>query len=159
ELHVPPRLVANVFDVAARTTVFMVDKPAVIADLQDGAPVRFEPVDRSRFDLVVDATGEARAYAPPLSRDIKARVVQWRLRLGEPAPLTFVPTRSVPGYGWVMPLSADGMEAHVGVGCLARTTIPARVLAREVLSSVDTRSISCACGSRIRLSGPDFGQI
>jgi flavin-dependent dehydrogenase len=158
-LHVPPRLVANILEFAARSSIFMIDKPAVIADLLDSAHVHYERLDPSRYDLVVDATGEARAYAPPLVHDAKARVVQWRVRLNAPAVTTFLPTRSVPGYAWVMPLSPDGRDVHVGAGCLARTRVSTRELTRSVFSKVDVASVTCACGSRIRLSGPEFDRV
>ena len=80
-LHVPPKFLAEVEGVAAKTTVFMIDKPSLIADLLDGIEVNYERVQADRYDLLVDATGEARAYAPPLEHDLKARVVQWRLRV------------------------------------------------------------------------------
>ena len=158
-LHTPPRLVANVLRVAARTSVFMVDKPAVIADLLDSARVREEPLDTRRYDLVIDATGAARAYAPPLAHDVKARVVQWRVRVGKPAATTFLPTRSVPGYAWIMPLSADARDVHVGAGCLSGTRVSPRDLTRTAFAAIDVHSVVCACGSRIRLSGPEFDRI
>jgi hypothetical protein len=83
-IHVPPRLLAQVEGVDARTTVFMIDKPRLIRDLLGGADVRYEPVDVGRYDLVVDATGVARAYAPPFENNLKARVLQWRVRVREP---------------------------------------------------------------------------
>src|SRR2546423_174583 len=91
-LHVPPRYRAQVETVAARTSVVMIDKPAFIADLLDGVQVKYDRVDVDRYDLVVDATGEARAYAPPLDDDLKARVVQWRVRVANTVPTTFMPT-------------------------------------------------------------------
>lgn len=158
-LHVPPSLTANVLKVAARTSIVMIDKPAVIADLLDSARVQYEIPDPRRYDLLIDATGEARAYSPPLANDTKARVVQWRVRLGTPAATTFLPTRSVPGYAWVMPLSPDGRDAHVGAGCLSRSGVSTRELTRRVFSTVDVASVTCACGSRIRLSGPEFDRV
>ena len=158
-LHTPPRLIANILRVAARTSVFMIDKPAVIADLLDSAHVREEPLDLRRYDLVIDATGAARAYAPPLAHDVKARVVQWRVRVGEPAATTFLPTRSVPGYAWIMPLSTDARDVHVGAGCLSGTRVSPRELTRTAFAALDVQSVVCACGSRIRLSGPEFDRI
>lgn len=158
-LHIPPRLTANVVKVAARTSIVMIDKPAVIADLLDSAHVHYEIPDPRRYDLLIDATGEARAYSPPLANDTKARVVQWRVRLGTPAATTFLPTRSVPGCAWVMPLSPDGRDAHVGAGCLSRSGVSTRELTRRVFSTVDVASVPCACGSRIRLSGPEFDRV
>ena len=142
-LHVPPRLVARVESVAARTTVVMIDKPAFIADLLDRSDVKYEPIEVHRYDLVVDATGEARAYAPPLENDLKARVVQWRVRVAGPSPTTFMPTRGVPGYAWIMPLSK----------------VRSRTLTGTAFKPLRIEQVVCACGARIRLCGPDFTRI
>src|SRR5439155_23526659 len=152
-LHVPPRLVARVEGGYAKTTVFMVDKPRLIADLLDGSRVRYEPVEVGRYDLVIDATGEARAYSPPLRHDLKARVAQWRVRVKAPAQTTFLPTRGVPGYIWVMPLNDDGSEVHVGAGCRAGLRVAARDLARPAFDGLAVDNVICACGARLRLSG------
>ena len=158
-LHVPPRLRARVEGVAAKTTVVMIDKAAFIADLLDRAAVKYEPVEVERYDLVVDATGEARAYAPPLENDLKARVVQWRVRVESPAPTTFMPTRGVPGYAWIMPLSEDGSELHVGAGCGEGIQVRSRTLTSTAFKPLRIEQVVCACGARIRLCGPDFTRI
>jgi flavin-dependent dehydrogenase len=158
-IHVPPRFVAHVEGVAAKTTVFMIDKPRLIRDLLGGAEVRYEPVDVGRYDLVVDATGAARAYSPPLENDLKARVVQWRVRVRAPVATAFMPTRGVAGYAWIMPLSEDGTEVHVGAGCRVGVAASAKSLTRPAFRSLDVAEVICACGGRIRLSGPDFGRL
>src|SRR2546426_6257927 len=88
----------------------MIDKPAFIADLLDRGEVKYEPVEVERYDLVVDATGEARAYAPPLENDLKARVVQWRGRGGRPAPPPPTPPPRGPPRAPVLPPRAGGTE-------------------------------------------------
>ena len=158
-LHTPPRLLAEVEGVAAKTTVFMIDKPRLLEDLLAGARVRPEPVEVGEYDLVVDATGEARAYAPPLKADLKARVIQWRVKVGKPSATAFMPTRGLPGYAWVMPLSEDGTEVHVGAGCRAGVRASARELTKPAFSSLSVDEVVCACGAHIRLSGPDFESV
>jgi len=158
-LHVPPSFLAKVEGVAAKTTVLMIDKPALIADLLDGVDVKYERAEADRYDLLIDATGEARAYAPPLEHDLKARVVQWRVRVEEPSATSFMPTRGVPGYAWIMPLSADGAELHVGGGCAQGVSIRSRTLTSPAFKPLRIKSVVCACGARIRLCGPDFSRI
>lgn len=157
-LFASPRVVLD-GGITAKTTVIMIDKPRFIKDLLADAVVRYEPLDVDRYDVVIDATGEARAYAPPLRHDLMARVLQWRVRIQQPATTTFSATRGIPGYAWIMPLSADGREVHVGAGCRIRTGPPARELTKRVLSSLKVERVVCACGARIRLSGPDFSRI
>jgi flavin-dependent dehydrogenase len=159
ELHRPPRMVVDIAGVAVRTSLYMIDKPKFVSDLLDGAQIRYEPVDVQQYDLVVDATGEARAYSPPLRDDLKARIVQWRVKVKQPPDLTFMPTRGIPGYAWIMPLSHDGTEVHVGAGCRAGVTPSTRPLAATALARVRVDRVICACGARIRLSGPDFGSV
>jgi flavin-dependent dehydrogenase len=158
-LHVPPRLAASVEGVAARTSVMMIDKPAFLADLLDGIDVKYDRIDVAAYDLVVDATGEARAYAPPLVDDLKARVVQWRVRVASPSQTTFMPTRGVPGYAWIMPLSEDGAELHVGAGCGPGIQVRSKALTSTAFKSLRVERVICACGARIRLGGPDFDRI
>jgi flavin-dependent dehydrogenase len=158
-LHVPPRLVARVEGVAARTSVVMIDKPSFIADLLDRGEVSYERIEVERYDLVVDATGEARAYAPPLENDLKARAVQWRVRVATPSPTSFMPTRGVPGYAWIMPLSEDGAELHVGAGCGPGIQVNSKTLTSTAFKPLEIERIICACGARIRLCGPDFTRI
>jgi flavin-dependent dehydrogenase len=137
----------------------MIDKPRLVRDLLAGADVRYEPVEVGRYDLVVDATGVARAYAPPLPNDLKARVVQWRVRVRRPAVTTFMATRRLPGYAWIMPLDEEGFEVHVGAGCRAGADSPARELTEPAFRRLDVEQVICACGAHIRLCGPDFGRI
>ena len=158
-IHEPPRRLAKVAGVRAESSVFMIDKPRLIADLRPNTEVHYGSLNTEDYDLVIDATGDARAYAPPLRHDLKARVVQWRLRVTDPAMLAFSPTNGVPGYGWVMPLNAGGSEVHVGAGCLQGLQVPSRKLAGAVLQSVQAGQMICACGARIRLSGPDFAGL
>lgn len=145
--------------ISAKTTVFMIDKPKFIQDLRDGVEVRYDKIDRSGYDVLIDATGEARAYAPPLDHELMARVVQWRVRVKEPARTTFLATQGVPGYAWIMPLSHDGRELHLGAGCPVRTGPPARALTAKAFGGLGVEDVICACGARIRLSGPDFDRV
>jgi flavin-dependent dehydrogenase len=156
-VHRPPRVLLE--GIPAKTTVYMIDKPRLLRDLLDSAPIRYDPIEPGQYDLVVDATGEKRAYAPPLPDDLKARVAQWRVRVDSASPTLFAPTRGIPGYAWVMPLDEAGTEVHVGVGCRVGAQVSSRQLVEHVLSPLAVKQTVCACGARIRLSGPDFARI
>src|SRR5713101_7113264 len=158
-LHKPPHLLARVEGVTARTSICMIDKPRRVRDLLQEATVSTGPIHIDEYDMVHDATGEARAYAPPLARDLKARVIQWRVRVTKPATTSFLPTRGLPGYAWVMPLNEDGTDVHLGAGCQAGNRTPARTLVRPAFRSFEVTSVTCACGAHIRLGGPDFENI
>jgi flavin-dependent dehydrogenase len=70
-----------------------------------------------------------------------------------------MPTRGVPGYAWIMPLSDDGREVHVGAGCRVGIAAPAKSLTRPAFRPLEVAEVICACGGRIRLSGPDFDRV
>lgn len=159
ELHRVPRMLVDIEGVDVRTSLYMIDKPRFIQDLLGGAQIRYERVDVQRYDLVVDATGEARAYSPPLRDDLKARIVQWRVKVKQPSTIAFMATRGVPGYAWIVPLSEDGREVHVGAGCRVGLAASARALAKRAFAPLEVDNVICACGARIRLSGPDFGSV
>jgi len=158
-LHSPPHLLAQLEGAPARTTVFMIDKPRLVRDLRTGADVRLDRIDFDEYDLIVDATGQARAYSPPLAHDLIARVIQWRVLVSAPATTSFLPTRGSPGYAWVMPLNEEGTDLHLGAGCGLGNRTPARDLVRPAFRSLNVTSVTCACGAFIRLSGPDFSNI
>jgi len=159
ELHRPPRMLVDIEGVAVGTSLYMIDKPTFIRDLLDGAEIRYERVDVPQYDLVVDATGEARAYAPPLRDDLKARIVQWRVQVKQPSDTAFMATRGGPGYAWIMPLSGDGSEVHVGAGCRVGLARSARKLATPAFARLQVDNVICSCGARIRLTGPDFASL
>src|SRR4030042_1670922 len=46
------------------------DKPALIQDLLQGATVKKDPLDVTAYDRVIDATGIARSYLPPIEGDV-----------------------------------------------------------------------------------------
>jgi flavin-dependent dehydrogenase len=158
ELHRPPRMLVDIADVDVRTDLYMIDKPKFIRDLLAGASIRYDELDVRRYDLVIDATGEARAYSPRLQADLKAHIVQWRLQAKQAAPLAFMATRGVPGYAWIIPLSPDARELHVGAGCQTGAAKP-RELARPALAPLGVDHVICGCSARIRLSGPEFASI
>src|SRR6266446_442873 len=56
-LHNPPHHLAQLEGVVARSTVFMIDKPRLVHDLQQGIDVRMDAIDAHEYDLIVDATG------------------------------------------------------------------------------------------------------
>jgi flavin-dependent dehydrogenase len=157
-VHTPSEILLE-GGITAKTTVFMIDKPRLLRDLRDNAPVKYEPIDVPRYDLLVDATGEARSYAPPLRHELMARVVQWRVRVKEPARTAFLATQGVPGYAWIMPLSRDGRDVHLGAGCQVGTGPSAGALTAKAFGGLTVEQVICACGARIRLSGPDFTRI
>ena len=58
-----------------------------------------------------------------------------------------------------MPLNEAGTEVHVGAGCMVGKAVSGRDLIQHVLDPLAVQKTICACGARIRLSGPDFSRV
>ena len=143
-------------DVPVKGNLMTFDKPAFIRDLLGDEGVKDGPVPTNQYDRVIDATGVARSYLPPLRNDLLLPATQRRLeteeRLENRIKLAGV------GYAWCFPLGRMG--AHVGCGSLAGN--PDRYL--EKLGWLPERSanphgkVLCACKGRLRLTGPHDSQ-
>ena len=141
-------LVINEVAVGAR--VMLIDKPRLIADLLKGATLlRSAPV-AADFDRMIDATGFARAYLPPVEDDLLASCVQHRIKGPDNCDSAIYVGNL--GYAWRFPLSDS--EYHIGAGSVA--VAPGRLL--EKLGWLTDYCQVCACASKIRLSGADSGR-
>ena len=129
--------------------LFTFHKPNLVKDLLQGAHVRRESIDPSRYDRIIDATGVARAFLPPIETDLVLPCVQWRVQpdgqLKNEVKLGKI------GYAWCFPLSEN--EYHVGCGSL--TSDPERIIAG--LGWVRGK-LQCGCKGSIRITGPRRSQ-
>jgi len=124
-----------------------IDKAALIRDLRGDVPVWSGSPDPEEYDRVIDATGTARAFLPPIADDRLVPCIQYRGTTDD--------TRAVPeircvygGYAWSFPLG-DG-RCHVG--CLSHTADPSSLLRGSGLLDGMTRE--CGCRSRLRVTSP-----
>lgn len=127
-------------------TVF--DKQRLIKDLLQGARVSRSEPDRTEYDRIIDATGAARAFLPPIRDDIVLTCVQYRVRAE--SPLEHRIKLGKIGYAWSFPLSCA--EYHIGCGCLladARGVLKNLGWMKEGLSL----DVICSCTGKIRLTG------
>ncbi len=128
------------------------DKPRLVQDLLAGVRPCREVPDPAEHDLLVDATGAARALLPPVTNDLKLPCAQFRVR-AERMTESQVGPGDV-GYAWWFPLGEG--EAHVGCGSL-RSDPRERL---EALGWVGTagecrgEAVVCGCAGEIRLTGP-----
>jgi flavin-dependent dehydrogenase len=124
-----------------------IDKPALVRDLRGDVPVRYGSFNPDEYDRVIDATGTARAFLPPIADDRLVPCVQYQG--------TTENTRTLPeihcvygGYAWSFPLG-DG-RCHVG--CLSHAVDPSSLLKdTELLSGMTT---GCGCRSHLRVTSP-----
>ncbi len=129
-----------------------VDKRRLIKDLLKGAEIISGPLDPTRYDRIIDATGVARAYLPPIENDIILRCAQWRVETNTPLGNRIRLGRI--GYGWSFPLSTD--EYHLGCGSLVAD--PLTMMAEIGWIRNERRNIQCACTGAVRLTAPHYAQ-
>ena len=136
------------------TDLYTIDKPSLLRDLRgQGREVMHSVLDPTSYDRVIDATGETRAYLPPIENDTVIPTVQYLTECaGEPntAEILLVAL----GYAWRFPMG-KGIW-HVGCGSISNS--PEKELAKTGL--LDSRNIiTCKCPqASVRLTGPEHSK-
>jgi flavin-dependent dehydrogenase len=134
-------------DIKLTADLMTFDKPRLIKDLIQDAPIRPELLDIRRYDRIIDATGSRRAFLPPIKNDILLPCVQYRVK-SETELKNRIKLGGV-GYAWCFPLS--GKEYHLGCGNLRKKP-------GDIMDSLNwlgkNAEILCRCSAEIRLTGP-----
>jgi len=125
------------------------DKPRLIKDLQNGTQVRDGRIGADGYERVIDATGVARAYLPPVRADFTIPCIQYRVVGADLDPAAVYITYGDIGFSWSFPLSEN--EFHVGGG--SATVDPSRMVRQSGLLDHGGKA-SCACAGRVRISTP-----
>ncbi len=129
------------------------DKPRLVGDLLRGTEVRHSPLKAERYDRIIDATGVARAFLPPIGGDVILPCVQYRVEAEEPLG-NRIRLGGI-GFAWCFPLSRD--DYHVGCGSLIADP-------RETLEGLGwiggphRNRVVCGCSGEVRLTGPHGSQ-
>jgi len=140
-------------DILIKSDLLTLNKPALIQELVSGAEVRDGRIDLEKYDRVIDATGVERAYLPPLSNDLIAETIQYRMRSEKPLGFWF--RTSDVGYEWCFPIGGD--EYHVGFGNLKSSIKSYRPLSEFGDKDLEVKA-KCRCTSRVRLASPYHSQ-
>jgi len=136
-------------DVNLKGDLMTIDKPALVKDLLQQAKIRYEHLDISMYDRVIDATGMSRAYLPPIEKDILLPCVQRRVITHETLE-NRIKLEGI-GYAWCFPLADYGY--HVGCGSLAGD--PNMALKQfDWLTNRPHWDVMCACTGHVRIAGP-----
>ncbi len=125
------------------------DKPRLIRDLQNGSQIHGEPLKGSGYDKIIDATGNARAYLPPVKHDLIVPCVQYRVSGADLDPSAVYITYGDIGYSWSFPLSEN--EFHIGGGSVS--VDPRDMVRASGLLDHGGRTL-CSCEGRVRISTP-----
>jgi flavin-dependent dehydrogenase len=125
------------------------NKPKLIKDLQNGTHIIDGPVMPNGYERVIDATGVARAYLPPVRDDLTVPCVQYRVSGADLDPSAVYIKYGNIGYSWSFPLSET--EFHIGGGSVA--VDPDEMLRMSGLLDRGGKAL-CGCRGRVRISTP-----
>ncbi len=124
------------------------NKPHLISDLLKDAAVYYTPLNTTKYDRVIDATGTSRAYLPPIENDLVLLCAQSRVRsdkpLGNWVSLGYI------GYAWCFPLSDN--VYHIGYGSINESSFHALSEICKIWKR-DSHTV-CACKGKIRITCP-----
>jgi flavin-dependent dehydrogenase len=151
----------HVDGLVASTPLCTVDKPRLLRDLTGAATVvrqNLDPATAEEYDIVVDATGIARAFLPPCRSDLTFPTLQHRVvvesdggeRLGAGVCGNRIPGL---GYLWVFPLGDD--HYHIGIGGIGH--IRHESLLEQFYRDLSGRfsfTRTCSCRGVIRVASP-----
>lgn len=132
------------------------DKPRFLDQICDPKNVIRDPPKLEEYDLIVDATGSARAILPPITADLKITCRQAKYRTSSSPEIAIFPSTSV-GYAWIFPLS-DSM-VHIGQGMMKwdpTIGIPMGNYKAKLQCDVHGERPECACVSDVRLLTPSY---
>jgi hypothetical protein len=125
------------------------NKPKLIGDLQNGSQIIDGPLKGNGYERIVDATGTARAYLPPLKDDLRVPCVQYRVHGADLDPSAVYITYGGIGYSWSFPLSEN--QFHIGGGSLL--VDPEAMVHKSGLLDHGGK-VLCECRGRVRISTP-----
>jgi len=137
-------------EIKIKAYMLTIDKPKLIKDLLGDALINdAKLLKTTEYDMVIDATGVARAFLPKIPKDLISPCYQYRMVSDEPPEMRIKVSKI--GYAWIFPLSDK--EFHVGAGSLVYDPF-------EILRSLKlvypgfTNNMKCLCYSRVRLTAP-----
>jgi flavin-dependent dehydrogenase len=163
EYLIEPMTSMNFDGLVATTPLWTIDKPGLIRDFtRDLAltPKNLDTEEAEGYDLVVDATGIARALLPPCRSDLTLPTVQHRVNVEpfdgrrlEPG----VYGNHIPGLGylWIFPLGKN--QFHIGIGGIGLVGHD-RLMDRFYQDSAGRFSFTRLCGCRgvVRVASPYY---
>jgi flavin-dependent dehydrogenase len=153
----------NFDGIVAKTPLCTINKPRLLQDLTWGQKVQDHhilPGEMDTYDVLVDATGIARALLPPCKSDLTLPTLQYRVsaesRNGDRLEAG-VYGEQIPGLGyvWVFPLAKN--QFHIGVGGIGlerKEDILERFFSEMTDRFVFTPLCSC-CGV-VRVASPYY---
>jgi flavin-dependent dehydrogenase len=153
----------NFDGLVAKTPLCTINKPRLLRDLTSGTNLRKQTLTESNadsYDIVVDATGIARAFLPPCRSDLTLPTFQHRVKVearGSARLDAGVHGNRIPGLGylWIFPL--DHGRYHIGVGGIGLVNHD-RIMEQFFREASDQFSFTnlCSCSGSIRVASPHY---
>jgi hypothetical protein len=141
--------VVNFENVDMRASLLTFDKPLFIRDLRECADVIEGPVPKGKYERIIDATGAARAYLPPITNDLLVPCVQYRVKADNADSSRVTILYGNLGYSWIFPLSDT--EFHIGAGSLLAD--PRETLRESGFLKPGWKRL-CGCSGKVRSTSP-----
>lgn len=147
----------------ARTPICTINKPRLLRDLTRDAELKrrnLGPDEAEDYDIIVDATGIARAFLPPCCSDLKLTTLQHRVLVKSsgneslPAGMYWNPV-PWPGYLWVFPVGNN--QYHIGACGIGPDRLD-HILDRfyEGMDGRFSFTTLCSCEGIIRVASPYY---
>ncbi|MDD1718484.1 MAG: hypothetical protein LUQ25_00360, partial [Methanoregulaceae archaeon] len=160
---IEPMSLMNFDGLVAKTPLRTIDKPRLLRDLTKGTNLKQQDLgsgEAEAYDIIVDATGVARAFLPPCRSDLTLPTVQHRVFVesrGDGNLEAGVYGNRIPGLGylWVFPLGNG--QYHVGIGGIG-LILPNSHMDRFYQDLADTFSFTrlCSCDGVVRVASPYY---
>jgi flavin-dependent dehydrogenase len=135
-------------DIRVKADFVTFDKPRFVNALSQSSEVRLTPLNPSGYDRIIDATGVARAYLPPIQNDLLMKCIQFKVKSNESNEVK-IKLGGV-GYAWHFPL---GDHVHIGFGSLRED--PKNRINGTTLAGWNVNEPICGCRGVVRLSAPN----
>jgi flavin-dependent dehydrogenase len=158
-----PMSLMNFDNLVAKTPLLTVDKPRLIRDFTLGITLKGQNLgmeEAEDYDILVDATGIARALLPPCRSDLTLPTLQHRVTVeprGSRRLEAGVYGKQVPGLGyiWVFPLGRN--LYHIGIGGIGLVSLES-LMDRfyQDLSGIFEFTPICSCRGNIRVASPYY---
>lgn len=157
DLRLPVTTIINSYrelqvgDMFVKCDLSTFDKPAFLGEMCPDSTIMNAGRRKSReHDLIVDATGTARALLPPIKDDRKIQCRQKRYKVYKDVNPALFPAPSL-GYSWLFPL--DNRTVHIG-GAFVND---GENLFEPPMTLADVHAPQvCSCKSDIRMLSPKY---
>ena len=163
EYLIEPMASMNFDGLVANTPLSTIDKPRLIRDLTKETRLHrwnLMPEEAEEYDIVVDATGIARAFLPPCKSDLTLPTLQHRVAVesrGTEHLAAGVHGNRIPGLGylWIFPLRRN--QYHIGIGGIGLACHDSLIDGfYQDLSGRFLFTTLCSCRGVVRVASPYY---